>query len=67
MTAELLKPKYFGELDAADSEIAPGGSATLAVFATDTQFLNVMPNGDGVLLMYRDAAENRESEIIRAR
>lgn len=67
MTAELLKPKYFGELNAADSEIAPGGNATLTVFETDTQYLNVMPNGDGVLLLYRDAAENRESEIIRAR
>jgi minor extracellular serine protease Vpr len=67
MTAELLKPKYYGELSTADSTVAPGGSATLTVFSSDTQYLNVMPNGDGVLLMYRDAAENRESEIIRAR
>jgi minor extracellular serine protease Vpr len=67
MTAELLKPKYYGELSTADGAVPAGGSATLTVFSTNTQFLNVQPNGDGVLVMYRDAAVNKESEIIRAK
>ncbi len=67
MTSEILKPKYYGELSTVDSTIAPGGTATLNVFETDTEYLNVMPNGDGILLLYWDAAPGKESEIIRAK
>jgi minor extracellular serine protease Vpr len=59
---------YFQETLAPSAEIAPaGGTGSLMIQENATEFVNPATRGDGVLLMYIDAAPGKESEIVRAK
>ncbi len=71
MVHQIGNPRFFGyfqEQLGPFAEIAPaGGTDTLVIQENATEFVNRATRGDGVLLLYSDAAPGRESVIIRAK
>jgi subtilisin family serine protease len=71
MNYELGNPRFLGffqETLSPSTAIAPnGGEGTLSIIDTGSTFTNRGANGDGVLVLYKDAPKGKESELVRAR